>query len=80
MPIKGFPPSHKAATDKGRVMGGRLRSAGYAVTSWEAGKNLSSKRFFLLPQGSHINLYREQSLFCKGGVFKPLSLPRNRFY
>lgn len=63
MPIKGFPPSHKAATDKGRVMGGRLRSAGYAVTSWEAGKNLSSKKFFPLPQDFCINLYLEQSFF-----------------
>ena len=47
MPIKGFPLSHKAATDKGRVMGARLRSAGYAVTSWEAGKGGCCKTNFL---------------------------------
>ena len=47
MSIKGFPPSHKAATDKGRVMGVRLRSAGYAVTSWEAGKEGVAKTNFL---------------------------------
>ena len=46
MPIKGFPPSHKAATDKGRGMGCRLRSAGYAVTSWEAGKGGVAKLIF----------------------------------